>query len=70
MYDDAVDDAVIALCAAIAAQDTGSARQALDILYKSGEIARTNGEERLTEDHVIRLVKDSSRAKSNTGCVS
>ena len=52
MYDDAVDDAVIALCAAIAAQDTGSARQALDILYKSGEIARTNSEKRLTEEHV------------------
>lgn len=52
MYDDAVDDAVIALCAAIAAQDSGSARQALDILYKSGELARLNDETRLTEAYV------------------
>jgi len=52
MYDDAVDDAVIALCAAIAAQDSGSARQALDLLYKSGELARLNDETRLTEEYV------------------
>ena len=67
MYDDTVDDAVIVLFAAIAAQDTGSARQALDTLYKSGEIARTNGEERLTEDHVHQACEKLEQSQVEHG---
>ena len=54
LYEDAVDDAVISLCAAIAAQDTGSARQGLDLLYKSGEITRSEDNSRITESNVYR----------------
>ncbi|ELZ36203.1 cell division control protein 6 [Halorubrum saccharovorum DSM 1137] len=53
-YDDAADDAVVSLCAAMAAQDTGSARQALDLLYKSGELTRSEGADRITESQVYR----------------
>jgi cell division control protein 6 len=52
LYDDAVEEGVISLCAALAAQDTGSARQALNLLYNAGELARTNGESTITESHV------------------
>ena len=38
LYDDAVNDAVRSLCAAIAAQDTGTARQTLDLLYNSSNL--------------------------------
>jgi len=43
---------VISLCAALAAQDTGSARQALNLIYKAGEMARAADESEITEDHV------------------
>ena len=52
LYDDATGPGVISLCAATAAQDTGSARQALDLLYKAGEIARSNDEQRIVESDV------------------
>ncbi|WP_418284141.1 orc1/cdc6 family replication initiation protein [Halorubrum sp. DTA46] len=45
LYDDATGSGVLSLCAATAAQDTGSARQALDLLYNAGELAR--GEDRV-----------------------
>lgn len=47
-----LDDDVIPLCAASAAQDKGSARQALRYLYKSGELASNIGDEKVTEEHV------------------
>jgi len=43
---------VIPLCAALAAQDTGSARQALNILYNAGELARRRDDSTITESHV------------------
>jgi len=43
---------VIPLCAANAAQDKGSARQALRYLYKAGELAANTGDECVTETHV------------------
>ena len=48
----AIDDAVISLCAAFAAQEHGDARRALDLLRVSGEIAERTGSERVTEEHV------------------
>lgn len=43
---------VIPLCAAFAAQDKGSARQAIRYLYKAGELASNHNQDRVTEDHV------------------
>ncbi|WP_424020056.1 orc1/cdc6 family replication initiation protein (plasmid) [Halorientalis pallida] len=50
--EDGYDQAVIQLCAALAARDSGSARQALDLLRLAGEIAESNDSERITEAEV------------------
>ncbi|WP_394353464.1 hypothetical protein [Natronomonas gomsonensis] len=52
LYDGATASGVISLCAALSALDTGSARQALSLLYKAGELARAAGESTITEFHV------------------
>jgi cell division control protein 6 len=49
---DVLSDEVIPLCAALAAQDTGSARHALDILYKAGSLAREREDTTVTTEHV------------------
>jgi len=49
---DVLSEDVIPLCAAMAAQDTGSARQAIRYLYKAGELASNGGDETVTESHV------------------
>ena len=52
-FTDAVlDDAVIPLCAALAASEHGDARRALDLLRVSGEIAERSGSKRVSEEHV------------------
>ena len=48
----ALDDDVIPLCSAFAAQDEGSARQAIRLLYKAGELALNRDEETIFEQHV------------------
>lgn len=50
--DDVLDDDVIPLCSAFAAQDEGSARQAIRLLYKSGELALNHGNDTVSETHV------------------
>ncbi|SDZ98085.1 ORC complex protein Cdc6/Orc1 [Haloplanus vescus] len=52
LFEDATEPGVLALCAAIAAQDTGSARQALDLLYQAGELARSVARDQITKDDV------------------
>jgi len=47
-----IDDAVLNKVAAIAAQEHGDARRALDLLRVAGEIAERSGVERITEEHV------------------
>ena len=49
--DGVVDDSAIALCAGYAANDQGSARQAIDYLYEAGEIALKQGDEEVTDEH-------------------
>jgi cell division control protein 6 len=50
--DDAIEPGVLKFCAALAARDSGSARQALDLLRLAGEIAENNDRDAITEDHV------------------
>ena len=52
--DGVLDDDVVPLVAAFAAQDKGDARQALDILEAAGNLARREGDSEVTEDHVRR----------------
>ncbi len=47
-------DGVIQKCAALAAQEHGDARRALDLLRVAGEIAERNGDPSLGESHVDR----------------
>jgi len=67
LYEDAVDDAVVSLCAAIAAQDTGSARQGLNLLYKSGEITRSEDNSRITESNVYRAKETLEQSQIEHG---
>lgn len=48
----ALDEEVIPLCAALAAQEHGDARRALDLLRISGELADREGSEQVTIVHV------------------
>ncbi len=49
---DALDEMVIPLCAAFAAQEHGDARRALDLLRVAGEIAERENESHVKEGHV------------------
>lgn len=64
-YEGVVDSAVIPLCAAISAQDSGDARRALDLLRISADIAERNGDTTITEAHV-----NFARAKIELDAVS
>ncbi len=50
--DGVVDNAVIEKCAAIAAQEHGDARRALDLLRVAGEIAERKGSDKVLPEHV------------------
>lgn len=52
VVDGAIEEGVVSFCAANAARDSGSARQALDLLRLGGEIAENEGDDRILEDHV------------------
>ncbi len=59
----ALNDAVIPLCAAFAAQEHGDARRALDLLRVSGEIAERSESKTVTEEHVRQA---SERIEANS----
>ncbi|MFC7201761.1 orc1/cdc6 family replication initiation protein [Halospeciosus flavus] len=46
------DESAIAKCAALAARDTGGARQALDLLRTGGDIAESRGDAVVEDDHI------------------
>ncbi len=56
-YDGVLEDDVIPYCAALAAQEHGDARKALDLLRVSGEIAEKEGAEKITREHVKMAVR-------------
>jgi cell division control protein 6 len=49
---DAIESGVLNFCAALAARDSGSARQALDLLRLAGEIAENRDADLIERDHV------------------
>ncbi len=49
-----VDSSVISLCAALAAQEHGDARRALDLLRVSAELAERDGADRLSDPYVVK----------------
>ncbi|TKX52804.1 cell division control protein Cdc6, partial [Halorubrum sp. SP3] len=51
-HDDVVDDDVIPLAAAFAAQTHGDARKAIDLMRVAGELAEREGDNRVSEKHV------------------
>ena len=51
-HDDVVDDDVIPLAAAVAAQTHGDARKAIDLMRVAGELAEREGDTRVREEHV------------------
>ncbi|MUV57166.1 ORC complex protein Cdc6/Orc1 [Halogeometricum rufum] len=50
--DGACSESAIQLCAALAAQDTGGARQALDLLRTGGDLAESEGDGMVTDEHI------------------
>ncbi|MFQ6106894.1 MAG: ORC1-type DNA replication protein [Thermoplasmata archaeon] len=53
-FDDSViDEGVTSLCSALAAQEHGDARRALDLLRVAAEIAERNNDDRITDRHVL-----------------
>lgn len=49
---DACEQSAIAKAAAVAGRDTGSARQAIDLLRKGAEIAESDDESEVNDDHI------------------
>ncbi|MDB2276545.1 orc1/cdc6 family replication initiation protein [Halorubrum ezzemoulense] len=52
LVDGACEDSAIRLAAAKAAKDTGSARQAIDLLREGGDVAEEQGATAITDDHI------------------
>ena len=66
--DDVLEGDVISLCAAIAAQDQGDARIALELLRKAGEIAERAAESGVSDRHVI-MAHQAIETSKTTGVI-
>jgi len=55
--ENALSDAALGLCAALAAAEHGDARRALDLLRVAGEVAERKGDNVVTEEHVREAEK-------------
>ncbi|WP_323677637.1 orc1/cdc6 family replication initiation protein [Halorubellus sp. PRR65] len=64
--DDVLEDGIIPLSAAFAAQDHGDARKAIDLFRKAGEIADRSGEDTIREGHVRDAQKEAERDRTLT----
>ncbi|MDI9633343.1 MAG: ORC1-type DNA replication protein [Methanolinea sp.] len=67
--DGVLDEGVIPLCAALAAQEHGDARRALDLLRVSGEIAEREEADRVTEAHV-KMAQAKIETDSMLECIA
>jgi cell division control protein 6 len=65
----AIAEGVIPLCSALAAQEHGDARRALDLLRISGELADRDESTRVTEEHV-KLAQAKIETDSMIECIS
>ncbi len=63
-FENVVENVVISKCSALAAQEHGDARKALDLLRVAGEITEREGEERVIEKHVDVAEKKLDRDKT------
>ena len=63
LVDDACEGSAIRLAAAKAAKDTGSARQAIDLLREGGDIAEEVGAGTITDDHIERAAERVQRGR-------
>lgn len=52
LKENVAEQGVLKFCAALAARDSGSARQALDLLRMAGEIAENRDENKIEQEHV------------------
>jgi len=69
-FEDGVLEAdVVPLCAAYAAQDEGSARQAIKFLHRAGEIANREGTECVTTEH-LEEARDSIEQEHVLGALT
>jgi cell division control protein 6 len=64
--DDVLEDGIIPLSSAFAAQDHGDARKAIDLFRKAGEIADRKGGDTVTEEHVRNAQKEAERDRTLT----
>jgi len=65
----ALDDGVIPLCPALAAQEHGDARRALDLLRVSGELADRQDGDRVSESHV-KMAQAKIETDSMIECIA
>lgn len=64
--DNVLEDGIIPLSAAFAAQDHGDARKAIDLFRKAGEIADRESEGTVREEHVRGAQKEAERDRTLT----
>jgi archaeal cell division control protein 6 len=68
--DGIVEEAAINLCSAIAGQEHGDARRAIDLLRVAGELAEREGSNTVTEEHVrnasIKMEEDKDATSLNS----
>ncbi|QCJ48538.1 cell division control protein Cdc6 [Haloprofundus sp. MHR1] len=67
MKEDVLDGAVIPKCAAISARDSGSARQAIDLLREAGNVADADGRDEVGEADVDEAVTRVERGRLKDG---
>jgi len=68
-FEGVLEEGVIPLCAALAAQEHGDARRALDLLRVSGEIADREGASQVSEAHV-KMAQAKIEADSMIECIA
>lgn len=66
-HDGVMGEGVIELCAAYGAKDAGDARQSLDLLMKTGDIARDQETDTITDDLVREAREELERGRIREG---